>query len=96
MFSDSEPYVRLLAIFHEQARVDADRLYELVSVRLNELQLPSDAISREETANFCKNAANLHLLRTSSLRSELTCGRIEVHKELLNMILHIANIIVDC
>uniref|UniRef100_A0A914X7P2 NEDD8-activating enzyme E1 regulatory subunit n=1 Tax=Plectus sambesii TaxID=2011161 RepID=A0A914X7P2_9BILA len=71
MTSDSARYSKLSSAFHEQAAADAKRVYDLVQKRLTSLKLPASRISLKDAANFCKNAANLRLVRGTPLSDEL-------------------------
>jgi len=70
MFSDSARYIQLQNIYREKASADAEAVYRRVQQTLESLGRPTDSISETECKRFCKESANLRLLRGSSLAQE--------------------------
>jgi len=70
MFSDSARYIELQNIYRDKASADAEAVYRRVQQSLEALGRPTDSISETEVKRFCKESANLRLLRGSSLAQE--------------------------
>lgn len=74
MFSDSARYIQLQNIYRDRANSDAEAVYRRVQQTLESLGRSTDSISETEVKRFCKESANLRLIRGSSLAQE-TSGK---------------------
>lgn len=70
MFSDSERYIKLHNIYRDKSIQDSEAVYRRVQQTLETIGKPQDSISETEVKRFCKESANLRLLRGSSLEQE--------------------------
>lgn len=82
MTADSESYISLQNAYRTQAVSDADHVYKLAQRHLQELNLPSDLITDKEVKLFCREFANISVLRGSSIADEY----VNTSKELSNTI----------
>ena len=72
MTSTTDMYVELQRIYQLQAESDCTQLKGLLRVLLEGAGRPVDSISDEDIEIFCKNAATLLSLHTSTVENELT------------------------
>lgn len=71
MTSTTDMYVELQRLYQQQAESDCKQLKALLQVLLVGAGRAEDAISDEEIEIFCKNAATLLSLHTSTLENEM-------------------------
>ena len=77
MFSDSQRYIELQTIYKKKADQDVEIVFTYVQEALNDLQLPSSFITKDQVKLFCKNASFLKLLRGKSVQDEYKDGSLK-------------------
>ncbi|CAI4232433.1 unnamed protein product [Auanema sp. JU1783] len=69
MTSDSVRYTKLAALYHEQAIIDANEVFELTKEVESERDV-GDLISSQQCYNFCKNAAKIRFMQGTPIGQE--------------------------
>lgn len=82
MTADSASYINLQNVYRSQATHDAEQVYKRAQGHLQELNLPSDLITDKEVKLFCREFANIAVLRGSNIADEY----LNTSKELCNTI----------
>lgn len=77
MFSDSQRYIELQTIYKRKADQDIEMVFTYAQEALNDLQLPSSFITKDQVKLFCKNASFLKLLRGKSVHDEYKDGSLK-------------------
>ena len=70
MFSDSKSYIELQSIYKEKANQDFVQIYKKVQTHLESIGRNEESISESLVKKFCKEAANLRIIRGSSIAGE--------------------------
>uniref|UniRef100_A0A1B6BZM3 NEDD8-activating enzyme E1 regulatory subunit n=1 Tax=Clastoptera arizonana TaxID=38151 RepID=A0A1B6BZM3_9HEMI len=70
MTAETSSYINLQQIYHNQALRDAEVVYRRVQQLLHQLNQSDDTITEDEVKQFCKHAANLAVIRGSSIADE--------------------------
>jgi len=66
MFSDSERYIQLQNVYREQADDDVEQVMKGVRRHLEAVGRPPESISEESVRRFCKECANIRVVRSGS------------------------------
>uniref|UniRef100_A0A336LIK4 NEDD8-activating enzyme E1 regulatory subunit n=1 Tax=Culicoides sonorensis TaxID=179676 RepID=A0A336LIK4_CULSO len=74
MTADTASYINLQNIYRAQALHDADIVYRRTQQLLKELDKPSDTITEKDVKLFCREAANLAVIRGTKVSDEYDKG----------------------
>ncbi|GAB0091764.1 Nedd8-activating enzyme E1 regulatory subunit [Sergentomyia squamirostris] len=70
MTAETAFYIALQNVYRNQALADADAIFRRVQHLLKEMNLPCDTVSEKDVRQFCREAANIAVLRGSRIADE--------------------------
>lgn len=70
MTAETSRYIALQQIYQAQAKQDAEAVYRRVQHLLHVLNQPPESVSEGDVKIFCRHAAELGLIRGSSIEDE--------------------------
>ncbi|KDR22868.1 NEDD8-activating enzyme E1 regulatory subunit [Zootermopsis nevadensis] len=70
MTAETEKYIALQQVYHNQAAKDSEVVFRCVQQLLHQLNQPPDTITEKDVKLFCKHASSLHLVRGTSIADE--------------------------
>ena len=74
MTADTASYIALQNIYRNQAAHDAEIVYRKAEQLLKELNKPNDFITEKDARLFCRESANLAVIRGTKIADEYEKG----------------------
>lgn len=70
MTAETAFYIALQNVYRNQALADADAIYRRIQHLLKEVNLPCDVITEKDVRQFCREAANIAVIRGTKIADE--------------------------